>query len=284
MNKIYYVNGDYVAAEGAHIPVTDLAILRGYGVFDFFRTYGGQPIQLERNIQRLRNSANVIELDVPWSDDEIADVVMETVRRNGFDEANIRIIVTGGDSPDFITPQDEPRLLVYVEPLKALPDWWYTSGVKVVTVKEERQMPLAKSLNYIQAIVAQKRARKAGAVEALYVDREDNVREGTTTNAFAFYGDDTVVTPNVDILPGITRGRVLEVLSRRYRVVERALPYEEVLRADEMVITAANKQVVPVVQLDGHVFGDGTVGPHSKQLMDDFREYVMEQSQARVQS
>ncbi|MEO1440748.1 MAG: aminotransferase class IV [Chloroflexota bacterium] len=284
MAKVYYVNGDFVPADEAHVPVTDLAVLRGYGVFDFFRTYGGKPIQLERNINRLRNSANMIELDVPWSNAEIAEIVLETLNRNGFEEANIRIIVTGGDSPDFITPQEKPRLLVYVEPLKPLPEWWYTSGVKVITVKEERQIPRAKSLNYISAIIAQKRARKAGAVEALYVDRDDNIREGTTTNLFAFYGENTVITPQMDILPGVTRGRVIELLSRRYEVLERPLSYDVALTADELVITAANKQVVPVVQLDGHVFGGGQVGHRSKRLMDEFQAYVMAQTQAQVQS
>ncbi len=276
MQKTYYVDGEFVDADAATIPVTDLALVRGYGVFDFFRTYDGLPIQVERNVQRLRNSAREIEMELPWTNQEIADTVMETLARNNFDEANVRIIVTGGDSPDFIMPDDQPRLLIYVEPLKALPDWWYTDGVKVVTVQEERYLPRAKSLNYIPAIVALKQAKRADAVEALYVDRHDNVREGTTTNLFAFYGQNEVITPKTDILPGVTRARVIEILGRDYTVVEKTLLYDKLLQADEVVITAANKQVVPVVQVDEHIYGDEP-GPHSRQLMQNFAEYVAQQ-------
>lgn len=272
MSKIYYVDGNFVSAEEAQIPITDLAIVRGYGVFDFFRTYDGLPIQLERNVSRLRRSADVLGLALAWSNEQIADAILETVRRNGFEESNVRVIVTGGDALDFITPQDKPRLLVYVEPLKPLPATWYNDGVKVITVREERYLPTAKSLNYIPAIIAMRQARAEGAVEALYVDRDGFVREGTTTNLFAFYGD-KVVTPEVDILPGVTRGRVLEILSENYTVEVRPISYEELLRAQDLVITAANKQVVPVVQIDHHVLGDEP-GAWSRKLMEDFRVYI----------
>lgn len=281
MQKTYYVDGKFVNAENAAIPITDLAIVRGYGVFDFFRTYEGLPIQLERNVQRLRNSARVIEMELPWSNEEIADIVMQTVERNSFDESNVRIIVTGGDSPNFIMPDEQPRLLVYVEPLQPLPDWWYTQGVKVITVEEERYLPRSKSLNYIPAIVALKQAHRANAVEALYMDHQNHVREGTTTNVFAFFGD-KVITPAMGILPGITRGRVIEILERDYAVVERSLDYDELLAADEVVITAANKQVVPVVQVDAHVYGERP-GQRSFKLMQDFADYVAGQVHHRPQ-
>ncbi len=281
MDKVYFIDGEYVSADTATLPVTDLAIVRGYGVFDFFRTYGGKPIQLERNVARLRNSARLIELDVPWTDAEITNIILQTIERNNFPEANVRVIVTGGDSPNFITPDEKPRLLVYVEPLTPLPEAWYTDGVKVITVQEERYKPGSKSLAYISAIIAQKRAREADAIEALYIDRDNNVREGTTTNIFAFYND-TVITPEEQILPGVTRGRVLEILRERYTVEERPLPYDELLRADGVVITAANKQVVPVIQIDEHKFGTEP-GTHSKQLMQAFHEYTQRHARQREQ-
>ena len=283
MQKTYYVDGEFVSADAATIPVTDLALVRGYGVFDFFRTYDGLPIQVERNVQRLRNSAREIEMELPWTDEEITAAVMDTLARNDFDEANIRIIVTGGDSPDFIMPDDRPRLLVYVEPLKRLPEWWYTDGVKVVTVQEERYLPRSKSLNYIPAIIALKQARKAGAVEALYVDQNDNVREGTTTNLFAFYDGGQVITPKTDILPGVTRARVIEILERDYTVSEQTLAYDDLLAANEVVITAANKQIVPVVQVDAQSYGHGP-GPLSRRLMQHFSDYVAQQIALRPQA
>lgn len=279
MSKVYYLDGAFINANNATIPVTDLAVVRGYGVFDFFRTYNGKPIQIERNINRLRNSASLIELAVPWSNDELIDIVIACIERNNFDEASVRIIVTGGDSPNFITPADKPRLIVYVEPLSPLPDEWYTDGVKVITLEEERFLPGSKSLAYISAIIAQKRAAEANAIEALYIDRNSHVREGTTTNIFAFYGNE-VVTPQVNILPGVTRSRVIEILESNYTLTERAITYDELLHADELVLTAANKQVVPVIQLDDHHYGQKP-GQHAQKLMSDFHHYVMEQATLR---
>lgn len=283
MSKVYYVNGEYVSADEATLPITDLAVVRGYGVFDFLRTYNGIPIHLPRNIQRLRRSAGIIQLDVPWTDEEIREIVLETLRRNAFDESNIRIIVTGGSSPTFLMPDDAPRLLVYVEPLSPLPEVWYTEGVTVVTFHEERYLPGSKSLNYIPAIIAMKKARAADAVEALYVDNEAQVREGTTTNVFAFYGN-RVVTPEEGILPGITRGAVLGLIRDVYEVEERPLPLNELLQADEILITAANKQVVPVVQVNDTAIGDGQVGERAQKVMALFAEYTQQMSREMAAS
>ena len=108
---IYYIDGEFVSAEKAVIPVDDLAILRGIGVFDLLRTYDGQPYFLDAHIDRLERSAREIDLALPWTHAEIADVVRQTLARNDIPEANIRIVVTGGSSRDFMTPSGQPRLL-----------------------------------------------------------------------------------------------------------------------------------------------------------------------------
>lgn len=271
--SIFYIDGAFVQADEALIPATDLAVLRGYGVFDFLRTYQGRPFRLSQNLARLRRSSALIGLDYPWSDDAIAAIVHQTLRHNDglAQEFNIRIVVTGGSSVDNITPQGKPRLLVMVTPLHAPPDWWYERGVKAISVTYERILPAAKSINYIPAIMAQKLAREQGAVEALYLDRQGRVTEGTTTNLFVFYGN-RLVTPGEDVLSGITRGVVLELAGPHYDVVIRDLPYDELLLADEAFLTAANKQVVPLVQLDDLTFGTGQPGPQTRHIMALFKQ------------
>ena len=105
---IYYVDGKFVPANEAVIPVDDLALLRGFGVFDLLCTRNGRPLFLKEHILRLQHSAGEIGLHLPWSYSELVEKVHETLRRNNHSEANIRIIVTGGSSPDFITPQGNP--------------------------------------------------------------------------------------------------------------------------------------------------------------------------------
>ena len=112
--NIYYVDGKFVPADQAVIPVDDLAIWRGIGVFDLLRTLSGRPLFLKEHVERLENSAREINLNLPWSQEQICRIVLDTLARNTVDEANIRIIVTGGSSPDFMTPAGKPRLIVLV--------------------------------------------------------------------------------------------------------------------------------------------------------------------------
>jgi branched-chain amino acid aminotransferase len=269
--SIYYINGDYVPANEAVIPATDLAVLRGYGAFDFLRTYGGRPFRLDANIARLRRSAEIIELELPYSDAQIHDIVLTTLEKNKdiAPEFNIRLVITGGVSPDNITPAGKTGLMVMVTPLHELPAWWYTDGIKLITVDIERIYPNSKSINYIPAIIAQKRAREQNAVEALYI-KNDHILEGTTTNVFAFYGD-TLVTPSVGILPGITRQTILEITQGHYDVQVRDLPVAEFFKAEELFITAANKQVVPVKQVDDTLFSGGRPGERTLHVMELFK-------------
>jgi branched-chain amino acid aminotransferase len=276
--SIYYVNGEFVEAEKAVIPVDDLAVLRGYGVFDLMRTFDGIPFCLHEHIERLQCSAEKIGLLLPWTHDKIAAVVKETLRKNQHAESNIRIVVTGGSSPDFITPQGNPRLLVMVTPLPKLPDAWYKSGVKVITVLSERQVPEAKSIDYIPATIGLQRAKEEGAIEAVYVDRKGNVLEGTTSNIFAIRNR-RLISPDKGILSGITRRVILRLAKNRLAVELRDMTLDELISADEVFITGTNKGVVPVVQVGRHRIGDGDPGPHTRQLMNDFIDFVHRSSQ-----
>ena len=266
--SIYYIDGAFVPANQAVIPVDDLAVLRGYGVFDLVRTYGGKPFFLKEHIERLRNSAAEIGLHMPWTIRELIGIVNETLAKNSHRESNIRIVVTGGSSPDFTTPQDNPRLLVLVSPLPELPAAWYSDGVKIITLVTERFKPGAKSINYIPATVALEKARRKDAIEALYLDRQDYVLEGTTSNVFAFIGK-ALITPGRDILSGITRQVVLAVAAERFEVQIRDISRQELMQADEVFITGTNKGVVPVIQVDDTVIGRGAPGPLTRRLTDD---------------
>ncbi len=264
----YYVDGSFVQSDQAVIPVDDLAVLRGFGVFDLVRTYNGKPFFLKEHIERLRNSAAEIGLHMPWTTRELIGIVSETLAKNSHRESNIRIVVTGGSSPDFTTPQDNPRLLVLVSPLPELPAAWYSDGVKIITLVTERFKPGAKSINYIPATIALEEARRKDAIEALYLDRQDYVLEGTTSNVFAFIGK-ALITPGRDILSGITRQVVLAVAAEHFEVHIRDISRQELMQANEVFITGTNKGVVPVIQVDDTVIGRGAPGPLTRQLTAD---------------
>lgn len=264
--NIYYVDGQYLPSNEAMIPVTDLALLRGLGAFELLRTLKGKPFGLNAHLERLKASADRIGIPLTWTLEEISGIVMETLRRNLETESNIRIIVTGGSSTDFMTPQGNPRLIVMVTPLPSQPEWWYTQGIAVITVQTDRTMTGAKSINYVQASMALRQAREHQAVEAIYVDSTGMVREGTTSNVFMFQ-DGSLITPGEGILKGITRQVVLNLASSRYAVIIRDIPLKDFLGADEVFITGTNKGIVPVVKINETRVGGGLPGHHTRSLM-----------------
>jgi branched-chain amino acid aminotransferase len=266
---IYYVDGEFVPADRAVIPVHDLAVLRGLGAFELVRTYNGLPFALEEHLQRLQHSVQKMGLSLPWTQEELIRIVRETLQRNqvnAHSESNIRIIVTGGSSPDFMTHQGQPRLLVLVSQMPRSPEAWYTDGVKITTMQSRRILPGAKSINYLSATIALKKAHTQGAVESVYVDREGWVYECTTSNIFIFKGTH-LVTPGRRILSGITRAFILDLAQDLFEVEVRDLSLVELLAADEVFITGTNKGVVPVVQVDDATIGDGRPGRHTRKLM-----------------
>ena len=270
---IYYIDGQFVPAENAVIPVDDLAILRGIGVFDLLRTYDGKPYFLDAHIERLENSARKIDLPLPWSHDEIATVVKATLAKNDIPEANIRIVVTGGSSQDFMTPSGTPRLLVLVTPVPKLPAEWYTAGVKIISWEIERTIPGAKSIDYISASLALKKAAAEGAIEALYIDRKGLALECTTSNIFAFVGG-RLVTPGRGILSGVTRKVVLGLAEGLFPVDIRDISRSELLAADEVFITGTSKGLVPVVKVDDGIIGSGRPGENTRRLMAEMKRHT----------
>lgn len=274
--KIYYVDGKFVSSDEAVIPVDDLAVLRGYGVCDIMRTYNGKPYFFKDHIHRLVNSAGEIGLSLPWQTREITDIVMETLNRNQItDEANIRIVITGGSSSDFFHPQGNPRMIVMVTDLKKLPDSWYRDGVKVITYPLERSLPGAKVISYIPAALALKKAAETNAVEAIYINRKMEALEGTTSNLFAFFNN-TLVTPKEGVLKGITRQAILAIAQNLYKIEEKPIPLDHLLDADEVFISGTNKCIVPVIQIDNIMIRAGKPGPRTKKLMDALEKNALE--------
>lgn len=270
---IYYIDGEFIEAFKAVIPVNDLALLRGYGVFDFLRTYGGRPFSVKEHISRLKNSARLIGLPFHWKIDEVIGIVNQTLALNHYDESNIRIIVTGGPSDDFITSGNHPRLLVLVGELHHYPLEWYSRGVKVITVPGRRSIPGAKTINYLSALVALETAHSRDAMEAISVDSDGKVGEGQTATVFAFFGD-RLVTNEDGILPGVTRELILRLTKPEFAREIREINIAELLRADEIFMTASNKEVLPVVRLDDTVISTGIPGPRTRRVMEIFRDYT----------
>jgi branched-chain amino acid aminotransferase len=281
--NIYYIDGSYLPENRAVLSVNDLGLLRGYGVFDFLRTYNRRPFLLKEHVARLSQSAGLIGLSLPCSESDIMDIAMETLERNsGLGEANIRLVLTGGDSEDSITPSDRTRLLIMVTGLHHCPEQWYRDGAAVITTRDERYLPRAKTTNYLPAVLALSQARRKGAMESIYVDRSGRLLEGTTTNLFAFI-DGTLTTPGNAVLLGITRKVILQLADGRFAVKIRDIQQEEIHRMEEVFITASNKEVVPIVRMDEYTIGRGRPGERTRRIMQLFAEYTHRYAQDEIE-
>ena len=279
---IYYIDGEFVDDNKALISARDLSVLRGFGVFDFLITYNKRPFYLKEHVQRLENSAEKIGLVLNHTNNEICSIVEETVRRNTHhDESNIRIVYTGGVSSDGVTPEGNGKLMVMVTPKLDLPEWWYTDGAKIITLDIERFIPGAKSTNYLTAVWALQEAHQQDAIESIYVDRKNRMLEGTTTNFYFFKGG-KLITTKTDILPGITRSVVLELIKDHFEVELRDILKSELDTMEEVFISASNKEIVPIIQINDRVIGNGKPGPDTRKVMQLFRDYTTAFGQGKV--
>lgn len=272
--NIYYVNDEFVAEDQARISVNDLSVLRGFGVFDFLRTYNGYPFHLDEHLQRLERSARLIGLQLPHSIPKSKQIVLETLARNNHRESAIRLVVTGGLSSDGITPGDSPNLMVMVTPVKDMPRQWYQDGAKIITSHVERFMPGAKSINYIPAILCHNEAKMQQAIESIYVDRDGYMLEGTTSNLFVIIGNKLTTPPCDRLLPGVTRQVILELAGKDFSVVERQIHKDEVRLLDEAFISSSVKEIVPIVAIDAVQLSGGTPGEKTRKIMELFMEYT----------
>ena len=272
-NAWWYVGGQWVHPDKATISINDVAILRGYNVFESLRTYNRRPFHLDQHLTRLYHSAKLIEMEIPWSSKQIADVVHEIVARNTYQHAAIRLLVTGGESEDGMLPSGEPVLVALITPLGERDMAQFAKGCKLITTKLQRTSPEAKTANYIAAIRALKEAARRGAADALFVNEREHVLEATRSNFFIFRGD-TLVTPRRGILVGITRNVVLELARNTFPIEERPILLEELALADEAFITSSSKEITPVVQIDVLIIGNGKPGQRTYQLEQLFIEMV----------
>jgi len=269
----WYINGTWVHPHEATISINDVAVLRGYSAFDALRTYNQRPFHLDQHLNRLYRSAELIELQIPWSRQQIRDIVHELISRNTYKNASIRLLVTGGETEDSILPVGKPTLAVLITPLGERDMQRFARGYKVITTSLQRVAPQAKTTSYLAAIRALKDASRRGADDALFVNEQGHVLEGTRSNFFVFRGN-TLVTPRAEILMGITRNVVLELAQGRFPIEERPILLEELPQVDEAFMTGSSREIMPVVQIDDLVIGNGRPGKRTYELEQKFIEMV----------
>ncbi|THH41263.1 aminotransferase class IV [Neolewinella litorea] len=268
-----YLNGEILPAAEARLHVSDLSILRGYGVFDYFRYVDGEPRFLDDHLDRFRLSALGLGMELPFGRSELAAVILDMIDRNGGGEGGIRAVLTGGYAEDGYTPID-PNLLILPYAFTPPPAQRYTEGCSAMLHLYERQLPRVKSIDYLEGIRIQPLLREQGADYPLFVDRDRNVRESDRSN-FMIVREGRLITPVEDVLLGITRKHLLVVAAQLgIPVEERCVSADELLSADEAIICSSIKGAMPISRVDGRTVGGGGAGPITRRLMRAWVEYA----------
>jgi branched-chain amino acid aminotransferase len=265
----WYVNGEWVHPQDARISINDVGLLRGYSVFESLRTYDRQPFHLDEHLRRLYHSAEIIEMQVHYEQAFLAQMVHEVIAHNSYKHATIRMLLTGGVSEDGILPGEHNGLAIMITELAERDMQRFTRGVKLITTKLQRVSPEAKTSNYVSAIRALQEARQQEASDALFVNAEGHILEGTRSNFFVFRGD-ALITPGQGVLLGVTRNAVLELARQRFQVEERPILLDELEQVDEAFITASSTEITPVVRVDDVTIGDGHPGKRTYDLEQAF--------------
>jgi branched-subunit amino acid aminotransferase/4-amino-4-deoxychorismate lyase len=263
MGEYFFLNGKIIKAEDAYLQITDLALLRGFGIFDFCRTQNGRPLLLERYLARFYNSASFVELNIPYSKENIKDVIYTLLKKNDFKEAGIRMVLTGGYTENGYLP-GKPNFFILIEKINFPDESLYANGIKLYFLEHQRELSHIKSINYLTPISIRNILKKEKAYDVLY-HFNGNVLEVSRSNIFIIK-DNRIITPIKNILPGITRSTVINLAKELYTVEEREIHVKEIFEAEEAFITGTTKKVLPVKEIDDHLIGTGKPGPVTRKL------------------
>jgi branched-chain amino acid aminotransferase len=273
MAKYCYLNGKIIPEEKASISIKDLGLLRGYGVFDFLRTYNGRPFFLREHLNRLWNSAKLVGLKVPISKPEISRVISKLLKINKLNEASIKIIVTGGNSKDGLTyDKKSSTIIVITKEISPHQSQIYKKGIKLITHNFQRNNAGAKTTDYITMLKLQDKKKKLKAFEILYTNN-GLILEGATSNIFIFKKN-TLITPKNSVLAGITKRVMMKLAAKNFKVEERNIKVSEIKKATGAFITSTTREILPVVKIDNAKIGDGRVDENTHWLMEAFKKYT----------
>lgn len=288
-----WMDGGFVPWDEANVHVLAHTLHYGLGVFEGIRCYsteeGPAVFRLSEHVERLLKSCHIFQMELPYSHEEICEAVTATVRENGLKECYIRPIVYLGYGAMGLFPKGNPvSLAIAAWPWGAyLGEDGLKNGIRVKTSSFVRahvnsSMTMAKvSGYYVNSQLAKREAMNCGYDEALLLDPEGYVSEGSGENIFIFRNGELKTTPLTSILEGITRASILSIAGEEGLTArEERFTRDEVYISEEAFFTGTAAEITPIRELDGRSIGEGKPGPVTKKLQSIFFDAVTGKSKA----
>ncbi|ASU33514.1 aminotransferase class IV [Mucilaginibacter xinganensis] len=261
--KYVSINNELFLEEDAKIGVSDLAMHRGYGIFDYLKVIDNRPIFIEDHFNRFYNSAKEMYLDVMLDRQQLRKAVEELVEKNGIPTSGIKLLLTGGYSEDGYR-MGTPNLVILQYPLNLQEENKPDTGLKLVTYDHQRQLPYIKTIDYLMAVRLHPFMKEKNADDVLY-HNTGVITECPRANFFVVI-DKEIITPRNNILRGITRSKVLNFKVSGYTIAEEDFSVDDLPNVKEAFITSTTQYAYPVTMIDGKMIGDGKTGPATKQI------------------
>ena len=289
MSERINVNGVLGPPDQAAVSPLDRGFLYGDSVYETIRTYGGRPFLLQEHLDRLRRSAE--RLDIPYDEAPVAieEEILRTIADTGAAEAALRIVLTRGPGPIGYDPGPcgPPTVVIYARPCPEIPEAWLREGVDVAIVDVTRNAPSAldpaiKSSNLLNNFLAWQESRRLGAYEPILLNASGHLAEGATSNLF-LVRKNRLTTPRLEegLLEGITRGAVLGLARRDgIETTEEALGPDDLRQADEAFLTGTLKGVLPIRRCDGWPIRHGRPGAITLRIVGLFRDLAQARANA----
>lgn len=275
MPEIAYVNGTFLPLDQAVVHVEDRGFQFADAVYEVMRTYGGRLFAVDEHLARLFRSLDAIDLRHNFTEQQLAALATEGVRRGGFAETVVYLQITRGRAPRnrAIPATCQPTVVMTVRDLQPISREAMESGVRVITLPDNRWSRCdVKSVALLANVLAHHAARQAGAHDAIFVEADDTITEATAGNVF-LATDGRLRTPakNPKILSGVTREKILQAAKAAgITTVEERIKKTELLRATEVYLTSTTVEVLPVTMVDGQIVGSGKPGPVAQRVREEF--------------
>ena len=253
MSVFCFSNNQIQLIESAGVPVTDLLVQRGYGIFDFLRVAKDKPLFIEDHLDRLFHSANIMRLNITQTRADIKNIVADLIQKNNMPYSGIRMIIAGGDAPDGYTIE-QPHLIIIQAPLAEPSLTLPSTGITLASYPYQRQIPEVKTTDYLMAVWLQPWMKQQGADDILY-HHTGLISECPRSNFFIVNKQGVLVTAASNMLKGITRKNIIAVCKAHHIPIEiRDLNLNELSDAREAFITSSTKRIIPVHQIDQITF------------------------------
>ena len=282
MEQFIYINGEIVSRDKAQVHVGDRGLMYGYGIFETMRSYKGHVFYLDRHISRLAHSAGILGIRDALETRNLEAGVSRTLKANRLDDARIRLTVTAGEGGRSIgAASGNLTTIITVEKLVLPSSEVYAKGLRtsIVDIKRNPKSPLCylKTLGYLENMLAHAEAVAAGSDEAILLNVDGYVAECSASNLFIVESGRIITPPvNAGVLPGITRGIVIELAAKLgIKLVHESISVDRLIDAEEVFITNSVIEIMPVATIDKKPVGSGSRGSLTARLTEEYRKLTV---------